>query len=638
MYVGITVSIIWKLIYFWRFTVPGGISFAYLTICLIILLSILLMQKPLRHTRLRPVLMALLWGFTVVTTHVSVCFYRMFAIPITLSLLKIADDLNQVPGSVLALLSFEDLALYLCDIALVAFWLFPSSRRLMEKADMAIMQWQPRKLAPLMIVLGCFWISQSETTPKLKIFTRRGAEGVLFCTPLVFYSMEGVRELYLACFPDRPTPAEQARIEKELLLNREKQTLKAGSIPRMKEAPPGQPNIIAIQWESLMTIARNQSVDGIQVAPFLDRVASEGIYCTNYYSAGFFTAEADFGMLTSLHPLAMQYANVGYFQQPYRNLARHLRQYGYHTFWGSGSNKKFWNSERMMANLGFERMRYLEDLAPGTMHSFGRADDEFLQEMVGEIASLPSPFFAMMPTISSHHPFHCENLPKLLRCDASTTEEVELRNYFNTVHFTDRALAAFINSLNEKGLMNNTILLIYGDHQVPLARQHRELVARFGGLPQFEMLIRFVNSRIPCVLWSPGLLKATVLDKVVSQVDLAPTLLDILGYPVPVEFLGESVFKSGEGAAIYKSGIGISRNHLFFAQDEEKEQYFRAAALDTGKPVDPGACPEKGGIEEKYRLYRLSEKMIEGGLTGTFRDGGSTGVASREFDAGPEIY
>src|SRR5437763_8790822 len=100
---------------------------------------------------------------------------------------------------------------------------------------------------------------------------------------------------------------------------------------------------------------------------------------------------------------------------------------------------------------------------------WGLNDRDFLQQMVPRLERLPRPFAAWLITLSLHHPF--DDFPdrhKVLRL--GPVEHTSFGNYLHTMRFFDEALAAFAGALARDGLLDTSVVVVFGDHDAGFVR------------------------------------------------------------------------------------------------------------------------------------------------------------------------
>src|SRR5262249_42605767 len=156
---------------------------------------------------------------------------------------------------------------------------------------------------------------------------------------------------------------------------------------------------------------------------------------------------------------------------------------------------------------------------------WGLNDRDFLQQMVPRIESLRAPFCAWLITLSLHHPF--DDFPaahKELRLGA--LEGTSFGNYLHTMRFFDRALEDFMAALSHDGLLDTTMVAVFGDHDAGFARD--AAMARTMGIGADDAAWA-LNDRVPLFVRVPGVELPHAVDRPAGQTDFAPTLLALLG-------------------------------------------------------------------------------------------------------------
>src|SRR5262249_1957613 len=120
----------------------------------------------------------------------------------------------------------------------------------------------------------------------------------------------------------------------------------------------------------------------------------------------------------------------------------------------------------------------------------------------------------------------------------------EFDRYLAALRYGDAALGAFITGLRERGLWERTALIVFGDHGEAFG-QHD---GNFGHTFQ----IYEENVHVPLIVALPGRIHEPARRAgVVSLIDIAPTLLDLVGAPAPQEYEGTSLFDSAPREAMF---------------------------------------------------------------------------------------
>jgi lipoteichoic acid synthase len=133
--------------------------------------------------------------------------------------------------------------------------------------------------------------------------------------------------------------------------------------------------------------------------------------------------------------------------------------------------------------------------------------------------------------ISGHHPY---DVP----VPGPFVGGSEARRYLNALHYSDLALKKLVEGLEKRGVLENTLLIVYGDHG--------EAFGEHPGNYGHTLYLYEENVRVPLIFWMPAKLRPTRLSPITSLIDVAPTVCDLLGFQTPASFDGVSAFGNVE--------------------------------------------------------------------------------------------
>jgi phosphoglycerol transferase MdoB-like AlkP superfamily enzyme len=307
-------------------------------------------------------------------------------------------------------------------------------------------------------------------------------------------------------------------------------------------------------------------VNGQDVMPHLRRWTDDGLRFTNVsdQTNEGRTSDAEFASLVSLLPLDHGAVAFRYPGNHYVGLPRVLTEHGYTTLSAVPFESGFWNRRVMHASYGFQQSLFEPDFVLTEQIGWGLNDRDFLQQMVPRLGRLPRPFAAWLITLSLHHPF--DDFPdrhKVLKLGA--LEGTSFGNYLHTMHFFDQALEDFRGALARAGLLDDTLLAVFGDHDAGFPR-NAALAASIGigsDAAAWEL-----NDRVPLLvkLSGKGSARATgAVPLAAGQIDFAPTLLALLGIdPANLPYAGRNLLGDpGDQPVLRPYGDWLDRTHLF---------------------------------------------------------------------------
>ena len=291
-------------------------------------------------------------------------------------------------------------------------------------------------------------------------------------------------------------------------------------------------NLIMIQVESLAADLLFQSIEGQELTPNLNTLARNALLFENFYAQnkGGSSSDAEFLALTSIYPPKEGSVFFRYPNHAYHSIPKLLKLEGYTTLAFHGNRGGYWNRMGAYPYLGIDNFFSSDALSAGDTIGFGLSDLDLFKQVSERIDVTKKPFFALVITLSSHSPF---DLPgKYRSLIFKNIGNQALSNYFQSIHYTDTAIGFFLQKLQAKGILSNTVVAIYGDHDVLGGAAPRSIY--YSG----PVLQKTVEGKVPFIIKIPGV-RHQKIAAVAGQVDIAPTLASIMGvssktYRIPV--------------------------------------------------------------------------------------------------------
>lgn len=297
-----------------------------------------------------------------------------------------------------------------------------------------------------------------------------------------------------------------------------------------------RPNLIFIMVESLNAWAVNLDIDGRPVTPTLNALAADtaaNIVCLNMLSQAKNGRSSDgkFIYQTGLLPLLDKSVAVEFSNRSFPSLAKTLKARGYKTVEMCGDEAGLWNVEGMSRAYGFDTLYHAPEL-----HEQLEACDYLIDKVVMDFAAsyLPrqqQPFMAQLFTGVMHSPYDGQwRIPTWISSSKQYTPAV--RNYLEKTHYFDTQLGIFLHRLKQCGLYDHSVVVIASDHNewVDDDPAGRPAISRDGN---------------ECVLLVLNAARGKNVAGPIGQVDVFPTLLDVMGLNVYSRWkgLGHSILR-----------------------------------------------------------------------------------------------
>ena len=398
----------------------------------------------------------------------------------------------------------------------------------------------------------------------------------------------------------------------------ERAPLRAGTGPYFGAAR-GR-NLIVVQVESMQDFVVDYRVNGQDVMPHLRSWTNDDVRFTNVtdQTSEGRTSDAEFASLVSLLPLDHGAVAFRFPGNHYVGLPRVLSEHGYATLSAVPFESGFWNRRVMHASYGFQQSLFEPDFDLTEQIGWGLNDRDFLQQMVPRLTRLSRPFAAWLITLSLHHPF--DDFPdrhKVLKLGA--LERTSFGNYLHTMHFFDQALEDFRGALARAGLLDDTLLVVFGDHDAGFPR-NAALAGTIGigtDAAAWEL-----NDRIPLLVKVPGRESARPRGAVplaAGQTDFAPTLLALLGIdPADLPYAGRNLLGNpGDLPLLRPYGDWLDRTHLFMS-GSSSDRGGACFALSHTAVVSDSACRATNTIARRSR--EISRLVVVNDLQHRLRD------------------
>lgn len=267
--------------------------------------------------------------------------------------------------------------------------------------------------------------------------------------------------------------------------------------------------------------------------PFLDSLLKQGTNCLNAFACGRKSIEALPAILSGIPALSptpfitSQFASNEISGIPYL-----LRQEGYHTSFFHGGRKGTMGFDYFANLAGIEHYFSMEDYPDeeGFDGNWGIYDEEYFQYFNQKLTSFSQPFFSCIFSLSSHHPYR---IPEKYK-GKFLPGQLDIHE---SVQYADYALKRFFESASKEEWYANTLFVITADHTS--LTEMRKYQTSSGAY------------EVPLLLYQPN--DSTMPDYIetyCSHIDIFPTIMDYLNYPLPFFSFGQSFLGSSPKNAV----------------------------------------------------------------------------------------
>ncbi|HIU17764.1 MAG TPA: sulfatase-like hydrolase/transferase [Candidatus Avidesulfovibrio excrementigallinarum] len=356
----------------------------------------------------------------------------------------------------------------------------------------------------------------------------------------------------------------------------------------VKTTTPEQPwNIVVIVMESLSWPMTSFAPGDDDPTPVVRRLASEGLYFSNFYAPARTTARAIFTFMTGIPDVNREGGTTS--RNPVLvNQFLPISEFdGYKKLYMIGGSAS-WANIRGVLTHNVPDLQLMEESswkAPN-VDVWGISDLALFRESVEVFNTVHQPFIAVVQTAGFHRPYTIpddnagfkvlQGSPELLRNYGYASNEE-----YNSLRFSDHALGEFFRLAKQQPWFSHTIFAIFGDHG--LYNTSENVSAGY-------LTCRLQGSHVPLILYAPGLIEPGTKTFPCGQPDVFPTLAALAGVPMRHH--------------------GLGRNLLDPGVEQDARQFIAGDSELFRRLIKDGYCYIREATEGLYKLDDLSGKNL----------------------------
>jgi len=360
-------------------------------------------------------------------------------------------------------------------------------------------------------------------------------------------------------------------------------------------------NIIAIHAESIQTFLLDLTFNGEEVTPNLNQLADSGMYFSNFYAQVGVgnSSDSEFTLNTSILPPSSGTVFMNYFDREYLSIPKILKEEGYYSFSMHGNNGTFWNRDVMHPNLGYDMFYHKDYYEIDESIGFGLSDKSFFRQIVPMIKEVSEtenkPFYTTLLMLSHHTPFDDTALFDEFPVDykveidgeivsRSYLEGTHLGLYIRSAHYADQAIGELMTYLEESGLLENSVLVIYGDHDARMPVEEFNIFYNYDPIndrmltsddPNYVEVDYFkyeYDKKVPLIIWSKEKLDDDTfnieVEEPMGMYDVLPTVGNMFGFYSEYQ-LGHDIFSVSDNIVVFPNGNYLTKEGYYNSQTEE---------------------------------------------------------------------
>ena len=377
-------------------------------------------------------------------------------------------------------------------------------------------------------------------------------------------------------------------------------------------------NIIAIHGESIQNFLIGLEFNGQEVTPNLNKLAKSGMYFNNFYtqvSIGT-SSDTEFTLNTSLMPANIGTAFSDYADKEYVSIPKLLKEKGYYSFAMHGNNGDYWNRRIMHKNLGYDELIAKDQFEIDEVIGLGLSDVSFFNQSIEKLKKINDEhknYYGTFIMLTNHTPFSevdkygefDVDIKEKIINDLGEEEEIsypymegtKLGNYFKSAHYADYALGVFFDRLEEEGLLDNTVIVFYGDHDARLPKSNYIRLYNYDkendsvldeedpNYVEFNDYHYELNRKVPLIIWSKDRVnKAETISYTMGMYDLMPTLGNMFGFYNKYA-LGHDIFDiKDNNIVVFPTGNWLTKDMYY--NNQKEESFVLSNSVITQEQID----------------------------------------------------
>ena len=313
-----------------------------------------------------------------------------------------------------------------------------------------------------------------------------------------------------------------------------------------------KPNVFLILIESYnANFVEAQAPDGLPYTPCFNSLINKGVYIERFYGNSIQTCKGQAAVFFSIIPPYKGKLFVDYPGLEISGFPALLANAGYETvFFQAYHDLEFDNTYNSMVKAGFGVVKSFKEFRrPGDrphIWGWGVEDKVFYERFFYMLDGMhkngqDKPLFAALMTVGTHIP--CDGIPPEKMSIYKNPRNIK-EKYSNALRLSDSQLPRFFELLGERDYLKNSIVIITADHSFPM-KEH--------GIYNNEKCFYDEAFRVPfLVMWDGVIKPERIKEKAYSQIDIGPTIMDMLGiYNAENNMTGISVFNGRKSNPVF---------------------------------------------------------------------------------------
>ena len=284
-----------------------------------------------------------------------------------------------------------------------------------------------------------------------------------------------------------------------------------------------------------------------------------------------------------------------YAQNNFESMASQLNNEGYNTSFYHGGLRGTMGFYSFSKKAGFINYFGMEEYNNNSDFdgSWGIYDEPFMQYFANDLKTKREPFFSTFFSLSSHPPY---TLPNNYKRKLEITNKTKNTGIRETITYTDFAMRKFFQKIEKENWFKNTIFIITADHTSPESFniQYNNRIGRYS---------------IPIIIFKGDSSLQGINTNTVQQIDIMPTIYDIINYNKPYFAFGKSMFDESWVVNFLQNRYRFISDSTLIINKEENYSFFSDWETKKKLNIDTVNMNLLKAIKQQYNSRMLNNKI-----------------------------
>ncbi|MEV5028739.1 LTA synthase family protein [Paenibacillus sp. LPE1-1-1.1] len=383
-------------------------------------------------------------------------------------------------------------------------------------------------------------------------------------------------------------------------------------------------NVLMVQLEAFQNFMIHQTIGGQEITPHLNDLIGHSAYFSQFYhqTAQGRTSDADFTANCSMQPVSNGSVFIQYAPNEFDCMSSTLKANDYGTSVFHAYEGGFWNRNTMYNNMKYDQFYSLKHFTLDEKIGWALGDKSFFRQSLDVISEQQQPFYSFLITLSSHYPFTMPAKEKSL--SLGELDGTIMGDYLQSIHYVDAALGELVDRMKAEGLWDNTILVMYGDHDNSI--KDWSLPETFLGKPLNDVERQMMLRQVPLLVHLPRSEHAGTYANVGGQLDVTPTVMHLLGISTANQHLIGTPLLTEKPLAgkkvVLRNGAFTDGTVYYIPSTDGIVENGACWNIPSNTVTDMNACI--GAIDSSRTELNMSDQIVMNNLIEDFKEQSAT--------------